>query len=106
MSDSVGIRVSTSTGVRIYSPQVYPTGHGIKSDGESEGLIIEYPTIVSEKRGVRHVDARGNSGNLVIRGGHFNVLERGTEFDPVHPATGRIPPEPCILAQMGQQHIR
>src|SRR3546814_5041246 len=55
MSDSVGIRVSTSTGVRIYSPQVYLTGHGIKSDGESEGLIIENPTIVSVKRGVRHV---------------------------------------------------
>src|SRR3546814_4855946 len=53
MSDSVGIRVSTSTGVRIYSPQVYLTGHGIKSDGESEGLIIENPTIVSVKRGVR-----------------------------------------------------
>src|SRR3546814_834050 len=97
MSDSVGIRVGTSTGVRIYSPQVYLTGHGIKSDGESEGLIIENPTLVSVKRGVRHVDATGNSGNLVIRGGHFNVLERGIEFDPVFPATGSIVSDNFIL---------
>src|SRR3546814_9153985 len=83
MSDSVGIRVSTSTGVRIYSPQVYLTGHGIQRDGESEGLIIEYPTIVSVKRGVRHDDDPGNSGNLVIRGGHCKELERGNEVDPV-----------------------
>src|SRR3546814_12954722 len=53
--------------------------------------------MVSGKRGVRHVDATGNSGNLVIRGGHFNVLERGIEFDPVFPATGSIVSDRFIL---------
>src|SRR3546814_7152412 len=98
MSDSVGIRVSTSTGVRIYSPQVYLTGHGIKSDGEYEGLIIENPTIVSVKRGVRNVDATGTAVKLVIRGGNLKVLERGLEFDSVLPATGRRPADTLLLA--------
>src|SRR3546814_9502630 len=58
---------------------------------------MENPTIVSVKRVVRHVEATGNSGNLVIRGGHFNVLERGIEFDPVFPATGSIVSDNFIL---------
>src|SRR3546814_19724485 len=35
--------------------------------------------------------------SLVIRGGHFNVLERGIEFDPVFPATGSIVSDNFIL---------
>src|SRR3546814_11760463 len=43
ISDSVGIRVSTATGARLYSPPAYLTGPGHKTPGEPQGVTIQKP---------------------------------------------------------------
>lgn len=85
-TNSIGLLVYSSTGVRYNLPKISLVGNGIVFVGQCEGAIITNGTILGVNKGVVFKDLVSPANNHVVSGTHVSAYTRGISFE--QPAAG------------------
>lgn len=81
VTNNIGIRGTTCTGVRIIHTQIFCVGTGISIIGQSEGWLHHGLTMVAVKYGVIQSATVEPANNHTITGSHISCFMRAVQFD-------------------------